>query len=273
MTPAFDPARWLADAKACLGLLTRIPVTIGETGDGHDTRVQLARASWAFPVAGALIGIIGATVFAGASLLGLPPWTAALLAIGSTMLISGALHEDGLADVADGFGGAFARDEKLAIMRDSRLGTYGTLALILSVALRAAALAAIAGPGAAIADPGAAIADPWAAGAALIVAHAGARAGLPAIMRTLPLARADGLAARAGLPEPAPVAISLGLAIGLALVLLGIGTAILTVLAAAAATVLVAVLAYRQIGGYTGDVLGAAQQAAEIAILLAIAAS
>jgi len=259
MTPPFDIARWLtrslSDVKVCLGLLTRIPIP-GDTDD--DTRGQLARASWAFPVVGALIGAIGAVVFALASALGLPPWTAALLAIGATAAVSGGLHEDGLADVADGFGGAFARDKKLAIMRDSRMGTYGTLALILSVALRAAALAAFA--------------DPGAAAAALIAAHAGARASLPAIMRALPLARADGLAARAGMPESATVAIALGLAALIALALLGVGTAVWAILATAAAATAMATLARWQIGGYTGDVLGAVQQCAEIALLTAAAA-
>ena len=259
MTPPFDIARWLtrslSDVKVCLGLLTRIPIP-GDTDD--DTRGQLARASWAFPVVGALIGAIGAVVFALASALGLPPWTAALLAIGATAAVSGGLHEDGLADVADGFGGAFARDKKLAIMRDSRMGTYGTLALILSVALRAAALAAFA--------------DPGAAAAALIAAHAGARASLPAIMRALPLARADGLAARAGMPESATVAIALGLAALIALALLGVGTAVWAILATAAAATAMATLARWQIGGYTGDVLGAVQQCAEIALLTTAAA-
>ena len=261
MTPPFDIARWLtrslAGVKVCLGLLTRIPVSDG--GTGEDTRAQLAQASWAFPIVGVLVGALGAVIFAVASVLGLPPWTAALLAVGGTVAVSGALHEDGLADVADGFGGAFARDEKLAIMRDSRIGTYGTLALILSVALRAAALAAIA--------------DPWTAAAALIAAHAGARAGLPAVMRSLPLARADGLAARAGMPEPAAVATALAIAAVIALALLGVGTAVLAILAAAAAATTMAALARRQIGGYTGDVLGAVQQCTEIAILLAVAAT
>ncbi len=260
MASPFDIARWLTDVKVCLGLLTRIPILNSSTDD--DTRAQLAQASWAFPVVGALIGAIGAVVFAVASVLGLPPWTAALLAVGATIAASGALHEDGLADVADGFGGGTTRDEKLALMRDSRIGTYGTLALILSVALRAAALAAIA--------------DPWTAAVALIAAHAGARACLPAVMRGVPLARADGLAAHAGMPEPATVAIAGGIAALVALVvlvLLGVGTTVLAIIAAAAAAAAMAALARRQIGGYTGDVLGAVQQAAEIAILLAVAAT
>jgi adenosylcobinamide-GDP ribazoletransferase len=259
MTPTFDVARRLAEVKACLGLLTRIPLPNIGDGDDGDANSDLAQASWAFPVIGALIGTIGALVFALASTAGLPPWVAALLAVGATALASGGLHEDGLADVADGFGGAFAREDKLAIMRDSHIGTYGTLALILSVALRAAALAAIA--------------EPLAAGAALIAAHAGARACLPAVMRGVPLARADGLAAEAGIPETATVATALGLAALIALVMLGVGSAVLAVIAAAAAAAAMTAVARWQIGGYSGDVLGAVQQCAEIAILAAAAAA
>jgi adenosylcobinamide-GDP ribazoletransferase len=250
MSPDFDLSRWLVDLRVCLALYTRIPMP-------GDERPDLARASWAAPVAGALVGLAGAAVLWLAGGLGLPPWAAALLAVGTTILITGALHEDGLADVADGFGGAFARADKLAIMRDARIGTYGTLALILSVGLRAAALAAIA--------------EPLAAGAALIAAHAGARALLPAVMRRLPLARAEGLAADAGTPQPRTVAVGLGLAALLAVVTLGPGTAVLAAVAAIAAATAMVAIARRQIGGYTGDVLGASEQLAEIAILVTAA--
>lgn len=258
----FDAARLLGDIRLCLGLLSRIPLpdrTSDERDDGKDSGADIARASWAFPAVGALIGAIGAVIFALASQLGVPLWAAALLAVGATAAASGALHEDGLADVADGFAGAFAREDKLAIMRDSRNGTFGTITLILSVGLRGAALAAIA--------------TPWAVAAALIAAHAGARAGLPAVMRALPLARPDGLAARAGMPEPATVATGAGFAALIALVTLGPGTAVIALIAGAAAAAALAAVARRQIGGYTGDVLGAVEQVSEIAILLAVAAT
>jgi adenosylcobinamide-GDP ribazoletransferase len=273
----FDLARLLGDIRLSLGLLSRIPWPASEqiegnagdrgewnessdwneSGDLNESSSGIARASWAFPVVGALIGGLGAAVFALAGGLGVSPWAAALLAVGATAAASGALHEDGLADVADGFAGAFDREEKLAIMRDSRNGTFGTLALILSVGMRAAALAAIAAP--------------WAVAAALIAAHAGARAGLPAVMRALPLARPDGLAAGAGAPEVATVTTGLGLAALIALVTLGPGIAVIAAFAGAAATAAMAALARRQIGGYSGDVLGAIEQVTEIAILLAVA--
>lgn len=258
MPPTFDAARLLADMRICLGLLSRILVARTEDEDADGSDAAVARACWAFPAAGAVIGVIGAVILVLAGAVGLPPWAAALLAVGATAAASGALHEDGLADVADGLAGGFTRADKLAIMRDSRIGTYGTLALILSVGLRAAALTAIAAP--------------WAAAAALIAAHAGARACLPAVMRALPLARPDGLAVDAGTPEPATVATGLGLGALIALVILGPGTAAVAVAAAAVAAAAMAALARRQIGGYSGDVLGAVEQAAEIAILLAVAA-
>ena len=101
----------------------------------------LARAAWAFPIAGLVVGLIGAIVYALAHRIGLPSWTAAALAVAATLLATGCLHEDGLADTADGFGGGKTREQKLEIMRDSRIGTYGVCALALSLLLRVGALA------------------------------------------------------------------------------------------------------------------------------------
>jgi len=93
----------------------------------------LANAAWALPVAGFIIGLIGALVYALAHRLGLPAWPAATLSVAATLFITGALHEDGLADTADGFGGGTTREQKLDIMRDSRTGAYGVCALVLSL--------------------------------------------------------------------------------------------------------------------------------------------
>ncbi|WP_338320010.1 adenosylcobinamide-GDP ribazoletransferase, partial [Bradyrhizobium ottawaense] len=109
----------------------------------------------------------------------------------------GALHEDGLADTADGLGGGRTRERKLEIMRDSRIGTYGVCALILSFGLRWSALAAIA--------------DPLLVAFALCAAHAAARAGVPAFMSLVPPARPDGLSASAGSPPGRSVAIAFAL--------------------------------------------------------------
>ena len=244
------PAALATDLKIALIFMTRLPLRHAGAISGED----LARATWANPLAGALIGAIGGGAYALAFALGLTELLCALLAVAATILLTGALHEDGLGDVADGFGGAFEREKKLAIMRDSRIGSYAGLALILSVGIRAAALAGLASPGLAL--------------AALIAAHAGARAIIPLLMRLFPLARAEGLAAYAG--EPPARSVLLALLIGCAITLLSLGAAGLAALAAGiAAAAAMGWIARRQIGGYTGDVLGAAEQLAEAAILIA----
>ncbi len=244
---------WREFATA-LGFLTRLPVPRPPAG----AAVPLGRALRLAPLAGLLVGLIGAGVFWIASETGLAPILAGLLAVATTVLVTGALHEDGVADVADGFGGAFERARKLAIMRDSRTGAFGVLALILSIGLRAGALAVIAAPAAAL--------------TALVAAHALSRAALPGIMAGLSPARGDGLASEAGKPsrQDALAAAVLGLIV--AILAMGLRDGLVVSAVAGLAAVLVAALARRQIGGYTGDVLGAAQQAGEAAALLAAAA-
>lgn len=237
----------IGDFRLALGFLTRIPVSLAEPPGPN----ALTRSMRLFPLVGALIGaaIGGVDLLAGKVL---PPLPAALLAIGFGMLLTGALHEDGLADCADGFGGGRDKDRKLEIMRDSRIGAYGTLALILSVGLRASAIAQTANPA-----------------GALIVAHSLSRALLPGLMTILPPASTTGLAASAGRPGKADFLIALILAVALSIPLLSLWP----VLAAAAIVfIAMALIARRQIGGFSGDVLGALQQTCEIAILLTILA-
>jgi adenosylcobinamide-GDP ribazoletransferase len=241
------------DLKLALIFFTRLPLR----HEGAITGEDLARATWANPLAGAVVGAAGGLIYAVSFLLGLPPLLSALLALAGTILLTGALHEDGLGDVADGFGGAFEREKKLAIMRDSRIGTYAGLALILSVAIRAAALSAIA--------------EPQAVLAALIAAHAGARGFIPGLMRSLPLAKAEGLAAYAGEPPRAIAATSMFLGLLVSVLALG-GAGLVAAVAGACAAWAMGAIARRQIGGYTGDVLGAAEQLAEAAMLIAVAA-
>jgi adenosylcobinamide-GDP ribazoletransferase len=238
-------------------VLTRLPVA-SVSDRPEPERGAVAEASWAFPAVGAGIGMIAAVVMFLASTFGLGEVSSALLALVAAGLITGALHEDGLADTADGFGGGRTRHEKLAIMRDSRQGTYGTLALIFSIGLRAAALGSIAGP--------------VEAGLALIAAHATSRAALPVVMRWLTPARDDGLGAAAGTPGPTSMLVALAMGILVALGMLGpVRGAVALVLSGMAAAAM-AWLARRQIGGYTGDVLGAIQQIGEIVMLLVAAA-
>ncbi len=239
-----------ADIKTGILFCTRLPVPHSAPIDSGD----VARASWAFPVAGTLVGSAGALTYAIASGIGLPSAPAAALALGATLLVTGCLHEDGLADTADGLGGGRDRARKLEIMRDSRLGTYGACALVMSLLLRWTPLAAMA--------------SPVAVAAALIAAHVSARAALPVFMRFVPAARADGLAAQAGRPalRSAAVAVLLG-ALALATAL-GLAATIISLILATCAGFLVAWLCIRQIGGQTGDVLGALEQIIEIIILL-----
>ena len=246
---------WRRDLKVAAILYTRLPLAHQPAIDGD----ALARAQWAAPAVGAGVGLAGAAGFAAAAWLGLPALACALLALAATMAVTGALHEDGLADTADGLGGGRDRAEKLEIMRDSRIGVYGVLALTIGVGLRAAALASLAQPGA--------------AAAALICAGAVSRGAVPAVMARLAPARRDGLAAAAGrLPSETALAAT-GIAALVAVVALGPPAGLVAVLVGGGAAAAVMGLARRQLGGHTGDVLGAVQQAAETAVLLAAAAA
>ena len=243
----------VADLRIAASFVTILPVASSKpAGDG-----AIARATWALPVAGLLVGLAGALIYKISIRFGLTPSLAALLVLATTALITGALHEDGLADTADGLGGGRTRERKLEIMRDSRIGTYGTCALILSFGLRWSALAAIA--------------NPWAVTLALCAAHTAARAGVPAFMSLVAPARPDGLSASAGSPPGRSIAIAFAvgtLALALAL---GPGKALVGLVLLSLAGLMLARLAIRQIGGQTGDILGAFEQTGEILILLVAA--
>src|SRR6185295_15346965 len=171
--------------------------------------------------------------------------------------VTGALHEDGLADTVDGFGGGRDRDHKLQIMRDSRIGTYGVVALTLVLGARIVALASFEDNGDVV--------------AAMILCQAASRALIVAVMRHMPLARSDGLALSAGRPSQATMLWALVLGAAIAVVFAGFDGAVAAAVGAAAAWT-VAALARRQISGVTGDVLGAIQQGSEIAMLLTLVA-
>lgn len=210
-----------------------------------------------FPLVGAAVGVAAGAVLLFAHGLGLPPLVAAFVALAALVVLTGALHEDGLGDVADGFGGGRTPDNKLRIMRDSRVGTYGVVAVVFSLGLRAAAVAAL----------------PAVLGAAGIIAAAAlSRAMLPAILRWLPSARPAGMGAEAGRPPLQAVTAAAVIGGLVALIALGPVTALLAAALAAIGAAAVALLARQQIGGQTGDVCGAAQQTAEVAALLAVVA-
>jgi adenosylcobinamide-GDP ribazoletransferase len=244
----------IADLRIAISLSTRIPVrSTAPVAEG-----DVARASWALPIAGILVGLLGALVYWLSIRLRLQPEPAAMLALAATILVTGAMHEDGLADAADGLGGGKTREQKLEIMRDSRIGSFGACALIVSIVLRWSSLAAIA--------------DPRLVAIALVTAHAAARAPLPLFMRLLPPARTDGLSVGAGQPPPQSVVIAIVLGLLCLLFSFALSGTLTALIALAAAVLLFARLVKTQIGGQTGDVLGALEQVCEAATL-AIASS
>ena len=238
-------------------VLTRLPVAAPDQ-EGAPKEGLVAGCCWAFPAVGAGVGFIAAGVMMLATLFGLHIAAAALLGLVAAGLVTGAMHEDGLADTADGFGGGHTRDEKLAIMRDSRQGSYGIIALIVTIGLRAVALTAIG--------------DPIEGALALIAAHAASRAALPPALYLMKPARDDGLGATAGKPSLGVVLVAVTIGAAVAIGMLGPWRGVVALAAMATTVAATAVLAQRQIGGYTGDVLGAFQQVGEIVMLLVAAA-
>lgn len=236
-----------------LGFLTRLPV--GRAA--HSPARMRASTVW-LPLAGMIVGAFSAGVFLLAAQV-LPPVVALLLATAATLLLTGALHEDGLADTADGLG-ARTRERALEIMRDSRIGAYGVLALGIVLALRIAALAAL----------------PVGVAAVVLVAAGGAsRASAVLVVATSRYARpegAGGFTVRPPGPRRLIVAMLPALA-GLALVAWAAGWA-----AAGGAVLGLAaghgsrVLWERRLGGYTGDTLGATQQLSEVGMVLGVLA-
>ena len=246
------PDRTLAwsDPPTAMRLLTRLPVP-GGAGD------RGARAAWAYPLAGAVVGALAGAAGGAALLLGLPVAVAAGVALAVQIVVTGALHEDGLADSADGFWGGATRERRLEIMRDSRIGSFGALALILSAGLRWSMLAALPPLGLVLA--------PVAAGAL-------SRAGMVGAMASLPQARPGGLAASVGRPGPVTAALAGGVGLALAGLAVGPPAAFVAAVAVAGAAAAAAAAARAKLGGQTGDVLGAVQQAGEVAALGALAA-
>ena len=243
------PTRWWLETRVALGFLTRIPVSLDDA-----PAVPLAQAARGFAIAGLVVGIAGAVMFALAEVFTLPTLVTALLAVGAMVLLTGGLHEDGLADTADGLGGGHDRNQALAIMRDSRIGSFGVIALVLALGLRAAALSALGYPDA--------------AGWAIIAAACASRAALPAMMLWLPPARTDGRSHEAGTPDrrSAIEAAVLGL---VALVLcLGVIAALIAAALIALFIALFGRYLLHRLGGQTGDTLGASQQVCEILVLL-----
>ncbi len=237
------PQKHLAELQLALMLLTRLPA-----GRIEGAVPDLAAARWAFPIIGSPIGLLTWFAYAGASAIGAPSAIAALLALATLALLTGALHFDGLADFADGIGGGRDKADALEIMRDSRVGSYGMLAMIVVVGLWTHSVMVV--------DPGPLVF----VGAAML-----SRAAMVALQGVLPPARPDGMARLAAGHNRAGQAVMTLVAVAALFfwpVPLGICIATVT---------LTALLAKRKIGGQTGDVLGAAQLLSETSIWVALA--
>lgn len=251
----------VGELRAAAAFLTRLPARA--TGADTSRAPDFRSGARVFPVVGALIGLAGGVVLVVAMALGVPAYVAAALAVAATAGLTGGLHEDGLADTADSFGGA-TTERKLEIMDDSRVGTYGALAIALSVTIRIAALGAVASTGAV-------------RGAlALVAAEAVSRAALVRVWHDLPAAR-TGLSTDTGPPDQNAMLIALGIAAVIAVLVgvpaLGLWAALLAGGLAAAATWLTIRLTAQTLGGRTGDTLGACQQVALVAFLVGASAT
>lgn len=239
----------LNDLAAAVSFLTRIPVRLREEPS------MTAAVPW-FPVVGAGVGMIVGGVAVGLAEL-VPMSVAAAVAVLVGVLVTGAFHEDGLADVADAFAGGWTVEQRLRILKDPLHGSYGVAALCGTIVLRIVALASL---GPAVAFAGA------------IAAHTLGRGAAVGLMGTVRVATADGLGAdyARSLPRRSAV-VGVAVSIAIAAVATGWWVAALAVAAALSAAA-VGWLAVRKIGGVTGDVLGATEQVAECLVLVTITA-
>lgn len=257
----YEARLWLT----ALEFLTRIPIPIATQFDP----AWMSRCVRYFPWVGVLIGSFGAFVW-WALQPALSPWLAAALAFTVTALITGAFHEDGLSDYVDGVGGGQSREQTLAIMKDSRVGSFGALALILVTVIKIAALASVPMLDAII---------------VLIFAHATARANAVTVMASMPYARDDATSkvkpvamgvtwsevVVSWLPTVALIAFTTVSAAVCGLSSQALVALLTATLAAGIITTFLALQMKRRLGGYTGDALGAVEQCAEAAILVVCA--
>lgn len=239
------------DIWMAFGLLTRLPLPERQWNDTRDASM----AAWAYPVVGLILALIaGGTGFVLLAL-GVPTGVAAAFILGLFTVLTGAMHEDGLADAADGLWGGHVVAQRLAIMKDSHIGAYGVLALVTSFALRWSALTALISAG-------------WLWAPLMAIAPL-SRAAMAWVMYALPNARADGLSHMTGRPGRTGTLMAAGIAAlcGFA----GIGPAALgTLMVAAITAAMCMAIARAKIGGQTGDILGATQQMTEIALLTSL---
>ncbi len=241
------------DIAAALGLLSRLPVRI----DIDRATARGAASAWAYPLAGLILGALACAIGQIALWLGLAHNLTAGLTLATLVIITGAMHEDGLADTADGLWGGWDKNHRLKIMKDSHTGVYGVLALALGLGLRWQALTLII--------------DHSALWPAILATAMISRAAMVPVMARLPHARDDGLSRSVGRPDAKTALIAVAIAGFACLILLHLNG--LWLLASAfLATLTSAAIAKAKIEGQTGDILGATQQISEIAMLLTLAA-
>lgn len=238
----------LGDFRTSVALLTRIPVKAEFD--------RPAQAAWAYPLVGLLVGACAALVVSLLLWLGVPGAIAAGAWIATTVVLTGAMHEDGLADCADGFWGGFEKARRLAIMKDSQIGSYGVLALVLTIGMRWIAVATLIESEAWL----------W----SLLALEALSRSAMPAVMHSLPHARDNGLSHAQGRPSMQVACLAVAIAFGIGALMLG-WVILKLALVMALTTLVAASMAQRKIGGQTGDVLGATQQVLMVVGLITLA--
>ncbi|MEP1443919.1 MAG: adenosylcobinamide-GDP ribazoletransferase [Hyphomicrobiales bacterium] len=239
--------------------LSRLPIPSSLAN--HD-KPDFENGSWSFPLAGIVISLPALAIMMVSYVLGLPAEIIAALTIATQALVTGALHEDGLADIADGFGGGSTRERKLEIMKDSNVGAFGAVALVISFFMRFALLSSLLDISFAVALAG------------FLTAQIVSRAVQVWFWQSLPAAREDGLSSAFGTPskQPARTAVLIG---GLSLLLPLISGISPFSLALSIALIILLLVGFRklcfdQIGGQSGDAIGAIQVLAEIAFLIGL---
>jgi adenosylcobinamide-GDP ribazoletransferase len=259
--PAINPfIRPLAEVVHALKFLTRLPIPFSRT----ITPPPLNQTMRMFSLAGAMIGLGMAVVLLAGRQLQLPPMLAALLAVAAGIVVTGALHEDGLADTADGLGGGKTRERRLEIMRDSCIGSYGALALIVAVGARVSCYSTLI---------------PLAPVAVMLIIAACqsfSRALMVDLLWATPPARSDGASVYAG--QPSQTVALTAILVGLCLTLVAgyftnFENAILALALGLAVTAGIRWLAMRLINGQTGDICGAVQVTSEVMMLTAFVAT
>ncbi|MCR9235889.1 MAG: adenosylcobinamide-GDP ribazoletransferase [Alphaproteobacteria bacterium] len=245
------------DFLVCLTFFTRLPVFMPV-----DHTRPMSRAAQLFPAIGLVIGLIGALVLAFGVLLQLPHYLISVLSITAMIIATGALHEDGLADMIDGFGGGHERERKLEIMKDSHIGTYGVLALLLSQGMRMILIASLLLRGLDVAIT------------VLLAAQMVSRLCSMFLWAGLTPARSNGLSKQAGQPQRRALVMAV---VTTSIALLCLLLPNLNILAILFATALSAFVGYlmillcrQQIGGQTGDTIGATQQLCDLAFMTGI---